>query len=122
MRRVAIAGTVGMLFVTPTGAQMPGPFEHMAHIVCADPSVAYELLTVFERDAQLGEKLLAHLATRDVCERATFSGKPVADVKALGTSTQREGHVFEVEVLKGDVLKGRTRAFLLLYVLRNNES
>ena len=45
MRRVAIAGTVGMLFVSPTVAQMPGPFEHMAHIVCADPSVAYELLT-----------------------------------------------------------------------------
>lgn len=122
MRRVAIAGTAGMLFVSPTGAQMPGPFEHMAHIVCADPSVAYELLTVFERDDQLGEKLLAHLATRDVCERTTFSGKPVADVQAHRTGKQREGHIFEVEVSKGDVLKGRTRAFMLLYLLRNNES
>ena len=122
MRRVAIAGTAGMLFVTPTVAQMPGPFEHMAHIVCADPSVAYELLIVFEKDAQLGEKLLAHLATQDVCERATFSGKPVADIRAHRTGTQREGHVFEVEVSKGDVLKGRTRAFMLLYLLRNNES
>ena len=122
MRRVAIAGTVGMLFVSPTAAQMPGPFEHMAHIVCADPSVAYELLTVFERDAHLGENLLAHLATRNVCERATFSGIPVVDIKAHRTGNQREGHVFEVEVLKGDVLKGRTRAFMLLYVLRNNES
>ena len=123
MRIVTIAGMVGVWLATPAQTEvMPLPFEDMTHIVCVDHSLAAELLTVFEEDNALGEKLLAKLATRGVCERAIFSGKPVTDMRTHRTGKQREGHVFEVEVTKGDVLKGRTRAYMLLYILRANET
>ena len=124
MRLVAIAAVgMGTWLATPGQAQvMPGVFENMTHIVCADPTIAFDLLTVFEKNSQLGEKLLARLAEDGICEQATFSGKPVTDIKRHRTGKQQEGHVFEVEVTKGDVLKGRTRAFMLLYILRNNDA
>ena len=125
MRLVAIATVMGMgtWLATPSQGQvMPGAFENMTHIVCADPTMAFDLLTVFEKDNQLGEKLLARLAEEGMCERATFSGKPVTDIRRYRTGKQREGHVFEVEVTKGDVLKGRIRAYMLLYILSAHEA
>ena len=127
MRLVAIATVMGMgmgtsLAIPSQGQVMPGEFEKMTHIVCADPTMAFDLLTVFEKDNQLGEKLLAHLAEEGICERAKFSGKPVTDIRTHRTGKQREGHVFEVEVTQGGVLKGRTRAYMLLYILRSNEA
>jgi hypothetical protein len=79
-------------------------------------------LAVYDEGMAQGDELLAHFAARGVCERATFSGKPVADVHTAKTDTQQEGHVFEVEVTVGEVLKGRTRAYMVLYVLRDNET
>ena len=121
MRIVTIAGMVGMWLATPAQTEVtPLPFEDMAHIICVDHSVAAELLTVYEEDNALGERLLAQLATRGMCERATFSGKPGAIMyKSRRTGKLREGHVFEVEVTSGHVLKGRTRAYMLLYVLHH---
>ena len=123
MRLVAIARLAGMWLATPSQGQvMPGAFENMTHVVCADPTMGFDLLTVFEKNNQLGEKLLAHLAEEGMCERATLSARPVTDMRTHRTGKQREGHVFEVEVTKGDVLKGRTRAYMLLYILRANET
>ena len=113
------------LFASDVQAQMPGPFENAAHIVCVDQITAIELLAVFEEKVDRGETFLTHLAARGVCERATFSGKPVADIyppKSRHTGNLREGHVFEVDVTNGDILKGRTRAYMLLYVLHDNEA
>ena len=101
------------------------PFEDVAHIVCIDQNIAIELLAVLEDGNDRGEKLLAHLAARGMCERTTFSGKPVADVyprNARHTGQLRKGHVFEVDVTSGQVLKGRTRAYMLLYVMHDNEA
>jgi hypothetical protein len=124
-RYAAIAGVVGVCAAAPVQAQMPAPFENVAHIVCIDQNIAIELLAVLEDGNDRGEKLLAHLAARGMCERTTFSGKPVADVyprNARHTGQLRKGHVFEVDVTSGQVLKGRTRAYMLLYVMHDNEA
>jgi hypothetical protein len=124
MRCGVIVGLVGLCLVAPAQAQtIPGPFEDMEHIVCADQALAVELLTVFEESIDRGEALLSRLASRDACARTSFSGKPVVDVytsKANGNLA--EGHVFEVEVTQGDVLNGRTRAYMLLRVVHDNET
>ena len=60
--------------------------------------------------AALGEALLAHLATRGMCERTTFSGKPVADMYAdrkHPAGKLRKMHVFEADVTSNEVLKGQ---------------
>ena len=101
---------------------MPPPFEDTAQIVCVERANSIELLAVYEKDVAIGDQLLALLAEQGVCERATFSGKPVVDVyKTRSTGAQREGHVFEVEVTGGEVLKGRPKAYMLLFVMHDNE-
>ena len=37
------------------------------------------------------------------------------------TGTVREGHVFEVDVTSGEVLNGRRKAYMLLFVMHDNE-
>jgi len=103
---------------------MPPPFEDMAQIICVDQDRAIELLDVYEQETDRGEELLADREARGTCERTTFSGKPVADVypsKTRHTGGIREGHVFEVEVTSGEVLKGLTKVYMLVYVLHDNE-
>ena len=123
MRYVAIAGMVGLWLANPAQAQtMPPRFEDVAQIVCVERADSIELLAVYEKDFVIGDQLLALLAEQGVCERATFSGKPVADVyKTRSTGGPREGHVFEVEVTSGDVLNGRHKAYMLLFVMHDNE-
>jgi hypothetical protein len=123
MRYVAIAGMVGLWLANPAQAQtMPPPFEDVAQIVCVERADSIELLAVYEKDFAIGDQLLDLLAEQGVCERATFSGKPVADVyKIHHTDGPREGHVFEVVVTGGEVLKGRTKAYMLLFVMHDNE-
>jgi hypothetical protein len=117
--------TSAALFASRVDAQeLPLPFEDLTHIVCVDPKTAIELATVYVEEADLGERLLAHLATRGMCERTTFSGKPVADMypgKKHLTGQLQEMHVFEVDVTNSEVLAGRTRVYMLLYVLHDNE-
>jgi hypothetical protein len=126
MRYVAIAAVMIGVFSTLAQAQtMPPPFKDETQIVCADQDTAIELLAVFEGEADRGETLLANLAERDICERITFSGKPVADVypsKIGHIGGLREGHVFDVNVTSGDVLKGRTHAYMLLFIMHDNEA
>ena len=126
MRYLAVAAAAIGVCVVPAQAQtMPPPFEDETQIVCADQNAAIDLLAVYEEEVFRGEWLLANLAERDICKRTTFSGKPVADVyprKTSHTGGLREGHVFEVDVTSGDVLKGRTRAYMLLYVMHDNEA
>jgi hypothetical protein len=123
MRVAAFAGLLGVWLATPAFAQtLPAPFEHGDGIVCLDQQAAVELLTVYDKDMGLGENLLAYLATRGVCERATFSGKPVADRYDDHQGKQHEGHVFEVDVTDGVVLGGLTKAYMLLYVVHDNEA
>jgi len=48
----------------------------------------------------------------------------VADVypsKTRHTGGIREGHVFEVDVTSGEVLKGLTKVYMLVYVIHDNE-
>jgi hypothetical protein len=115
-----------MCLVAPAQAQlMPGAFENMAHIACVDQQVAIELLVVFEENIARGEALLTRLAAEDVCDRQPFGGKPVADVytsKTRNNGSVREGHVFEVDVTSGDVLNGRTRVYILLNIMHDNEA
>jgi hypothetical protein len=129
--RWAVAGafalmTAPALFASDVqGNAMPLPFEDMAQIVCVDQNTAIKLLAVYEEEITLGEKLLAHLAPQGACERATFSGKPVADAypsKRHLIGKLREGHVFEVDITRGEVLKGRTRVYMLLFVMQDNEA
>jgi hypothetical protein len=123
MRGAAFARMLGVWLATPAFAQsLPVPFENVDHIVCVDQRAAIELLTVYDEDLDLGENRLADLATQGVCERATFSGKPVADRYEHHTGKQREGHVFEVDVTDGVVLGGRTKAYMLLYITHDNEA
>jgi hypothetical protein len=128
MHTLALAAvtTAAAIFASDVQAQtvLP-PFENVAHIVCVDQTIAVELLAVFEESIDRGETLLARLAARGACDRTPFSGKPVADVytsKTRHTGQLREGHVFEVDVTSGEVLKGRTRAFILLFVMHDNEA
>jgi hypothetical protein len=37
------------------------------------------------------------------------------------TPHRRKGHVFEVEVTSGEVLKGLTKVYMLVYVMHDNE-
>jgi len=123
MRYLAIAGLVGIWLAAPAQAQtMPPSFEDIPQIVCVDRAVAIELLAVYEKDFPIGDQLLDELAQRGECERATFSGKPVVDVyKIHSTGALREGHVYEVDVTGGEVLKGRSTAYMLLFVMHDNE-
>ena len=52
---------------------LPPPFEYMTQVVCADEKIAIELLAVYEKDVDLGDKLLVRLATRGLCQRAMFT-------------------------------------------------
>jgi len=123
MRSAALAGVLGLWLAVPALAEsLPAPFEDGDGIVCVDQQAAVELLAVYDQDMGLGENLLAYLATKGVCERATFSGKPVADRYEDHQGTQREGHVFEVDVTDGVVLGGLAKAYMLLYVLHDNEA
>ena len=125
MRYMAIVGVmIGVLAAPAQARTMPPPFENMAQIICADQDMAIELLDVYEEETDRGEELLADREARGMCERTTFSGKPVADVypsKTRHTGGLWEGHVFEVDVTSGEVLNGRTRAYMLLYVMHDNE-
>ena len=123
MRSAAFAGMLGVWLATPALAQeLPAPFERANNIVCVDQRTAADLLTVYDEDMDLGENLLAYLATRGICERATFSGKPVADRYEHDEGRQREGHVFEVDVTEGVVLGGRAKAYMLLYIMNDNKA
>jgi hypothetical protein len=110
------------LFASRAQAQLlPLPFENKEHIVCVDQKMAVELLTVYVKDIVVGEGLLAHLTTGGMCERTTFSGKPVADMyPSKKHPTGKVLHVFEVDVMSSEVLKGRTRVYMLLYVMHDN--
>jgi hypothetical protein len=125
MRYMAIAGVmIGMLAAPAQARTMPPPFEDTAQIVCADQDMAIELLDVYEEATDRGEELLADREARGMCERTTFSGKPVADVypsKTRHTGGIREGHVYEVDVTSGDVLKGLTKVYMLVYFIHDNE-
>jgi hypothetical protein len=123
MRYVTIAGLFGIWLANPAQAQtMPPAFEDTAQIVCVERADSIELLAVYEKDIAIGDQLLALLAEQGVCERATFSGKPVVDLyKTHPIGTQREGHVFEVDVTGGEVLQGRRKAYMLLFVMHDNE-
>jgi hypothetical protein len=118
--------TSAALFASSVQAQvLPPPFENMTHIVCVDQKMAIELLTAYVEEAAFAEEFLAHLATRGICERTTFSGKPVADMYAgrkHPIGKLRKMHVFEVDVTTSEVLKGRTRVYMLLYVMHDNEA
>ena len=116
--------TSAALFASRVQAEvLPLPFENRTHIVCVDQTMAIELLTAYVEDAALGEKYLAYLATRGMCERTTFSGKPVADMyPSKKYPTGKVLHVFEVDVTSSEVLKGRTRVYILLYVRHDNEA
>ena len=118
--------TSAALFASSVQAQvLPPPFENMTHIVCVDQKMAIELLTAYLEEAALGEEFLAHLTMRGMCERTTFSGKPVADMYAgrkQPTGNLREMHVFEVDVKSSEVLKGRIQVYMLLYVMHDNEA
>jgi hypothetical protein len=123
MRSAAAAVVLGVWLATPALAQaLPPPFESADQIVCVDQPTAVDLLTVYDADTDLGENLLAYLAAQGVCERATFSGKPVHDRYEHDKGEQREGHVFEVDVTDGIVLGGRAKAYMLLYVMHDNEA
>ena len=123
MRGVVIAGLVGACLSTATLAQpMPGVFEEQDQIVCADKETAIALAVAYEDKFEQAERLLARLADRGVCERVGFSGKPSADVYGSNQDKPRNLHVFEVEVTKGRVLNGKTTAFMLLYIVRDNEA
>jgi hypothetical protein len=127
MRSVSIAGVLGVWLATPALAQaLPAPFESTDQIVCVDQPTAVDLLTVYDEDMDVGDKLLAYLATKGVCEHATFSGKPVADrYEREGeqrAGEQREGHVFEVDVTDGIVLGGRAKAYMVLYIMHDNKA
>jgi hypothetical protein len=125
MRCMAIVGVmIGVLAAPAQARTMPPAFEDMAQIVCVDRDMAIELLDVYEEESDRGEELLADREARGLCERTTFSGKPVADVypsKTHDTGGRREGHVFEVEVTSGEVLKGLTKVYMLVYVMHDNE-
>ena len=125
MRYMAIVGMVIGGLAAPAQAQpMPPPFEDMAQIVCVDQDMAIELLGVYEEETDRGEELLADREARGLCERTTFSGKPVADVypsKTRHTGGIREGHVYEVDVTSGEVLKGLTKVYMLVYFVHDNE-
>jgi len=83
-KAVVLAGALfgnAAFFASGVRAQaLPPPFEYMTQVVSADEKIAIELLTVYEKDVDIGDKLLVRLATRGLCQRATFSGGPVADV------------------------------------------
>jgi hypothetical protein len=116
-----------VIFASDVQAQaLPPPFEDMEQVVCADQNVAVQLLAVYDKGIDSGDKLLAELAAVGVCERATFSGTLVADVYSgkspATTGKLREGHVFQVEVTRGAVLKDRTRVYMLLYIVGTNEA
>jgi hypothetical protein len=126
-RRVCWATAVmtsAALFASRVQAEvLPLPFENRTHIVCVDQEVAIRLLTAYVEEAALAENLLAHLATRGMCERTTFSGKPVAEMHpSKKHPTGKVLHVFEVDVTSSEVLKGRTRVYMLLYVMHENEA
>ncbi len=122
MRRSFLFGALGMWLATSALAQaLPPPFENVEQVVCVDQKTAIDLLAVYEQEIQAGEQLLPHLASRGLCERAIFSGKPIADAHTSPIRKQQEGHVFEVVVTKGEVLKGRTKAYMLLYIMHDNE-
>ena len=123
MRYLAIVGVAIGVLAGPALAQtMPPAFEDVSQIVCVDRAVAIELLAVYEKSFPIGDQLLDELAEQGACERATFSGKPVVDVyKIHSTGALREGHVYEVDVTGGEVLKGRSTAYMLLFVMHDNE-
>ena len=125
MRYRAIVGVMIGALAAPAQAQtMPPSFEDMTQIICIDRGMAIELLDVYEEETDRGEELLADREARGLCERTTFSGKPVADVtpgKTRHTGALREGHVFEVDVTSGEVLEGLTRVYMLVYVIHDNE-
>ena len=125
MRYRAIVGVaIGVLAAPAQARTMPPPFEDVAQIVCVDQDMAIELLDVYEEETDRGEELLADREARGMCERATFSGKPVADVypsKTRHTGGIREGHVYEVDVTSGEVLKGLTKVYMLVYFMHDNE-
>src|SRR5262245_48389676 len=76
----AVAAVAGLLLATTARADVkPSAFQDMTHIACSEQQMAVYLLSVFEEDTALGEMLLTELTMRGRCERATFSGMPVAD-------------------------------------------
>jgi hypothetical protein len=123
MRGVMIVGMVGTLLAgAALGQVMPRAFEKRDQVVCADRDSAIALATAYEEKPEQAEKLLARLAGHGVCERAVFSGKPIADVYTGEKKDKlHDLHVFEVEVTKGQVLKDKSRVFMLLYILHDNE-
>ena len=129
-KAVVLAGAVfGNSAFFPSGVRaqaLPPPFEHTTHVVCAEEKIAIELLAVYEKDVDLGDGLLVHLATRGLCQRATLSGRPVADVyprqRPNLAGKSREGHVFEVEITGGEPIDGRVRMFMLMFLLHDNKA
>src|SRR5260370_16937068 len=116
MRYMAIVGVMIGVLATPAQAQtMPPPFEDMAQIICVDQDMAIELLDVYGEETDRGEELLADREARGMCERTTFSGKPVADVypgKTPHTDAIQEAHHFELNVMSLEVLKALTKHYI----------
>lgn len=104
---------------------LPGPFNDTSHIVCTERILAINLLSVFEQDMEAGEQMLIHLAASGACDRVKFSGRPTANLyPAAGQPAggKREFHVYEVDVVRGDVLKGRTKVYMLLIVIPRSQA
>ena len=122
MRGMVMAGVMGVCQVA-VAQVMPGALEERDQVVCADQDTAIALAAAYENEGAQAEKLLSRLAERGVCERAVSSGKPFANIyPGKNQNKQRVLHVFEVDVLKGTVLGGKTKAFMLLYILHDNET
>jgi hypothetical protein len=122
---MAIVGmAIGVLAGPALAQTMPPPFEDMSQIVCVDQDTALELLDAYAEESDRGEDLLADREARGTCERTTFSGKPVTDMfpsRMRHTDGTREGHVFEVNVTSGEVLKGLTKVYMVLFIIHDNE-
>lgn len=124
MRHIFV-GCAALAMTSPAHAQtLPVPFTDKSHVVCVDQESALGLRAVYEKDVMMGEQLLAHIAGKGLCERTTFSGRPLTDLYPNETASTKplQLHVFEVLITKGHVLDGRTRAFMLLFILNDNQT
>jgi hypothetical protein len=118
---VVVSGIVACVSTAAPAQVMPRAFEDQDQIVCVDKDTAIALAAAYEHKPEQAEKLLARLAEHGLCERIVFSGRPSAEVYGENTNKLRDLHVFEVEATKGRVLNGKTKVFMLLYIVHDNE-
>ena len=55
----------------------------MTQVICADEKIAIELLAVYEKDVDLGDKILVRLAMRGLCQRAMFTVMARQDLQLI---------------------------------------